>query len=433
MRAGFSDPQGPWQWRAAPYAIPIAMALFAMAGLLGEFAAWMVGLTSIIVFHLIGLLSLRQGKPRTAELECGPGYVDVKKSGSRNQRIHAKDITGATTARTPHGVSLTLQHRKRDQPVTIDLPSDAEAEKVRHALGIGHGGFGTIAWRTQPAGMARAALVGRGLVVAFALFTVALAAGVSHEAGIIAGMVLGQFALVGAALGIAGLLSRPSDPSVVMASEGLRLRTHYGWFSLPYEGVQNIDDHPRGFVFSVPAPYNSVAVPRVGPLLGGLGSSDREVVVSQIMAAALRARGLGPHKEDVTGRVDVLRRNGESARDWLVRLDMAGQMLSAGPGYRGNTLDAEDLWAILEDPEADAELRAAAARVLRHAPDTRVRIDAAVAAVRDDATHRRLRIAVHDDLDDASEKLTLLDATDPPVARMPWPQDQRHGRRRASP
>ena len=48
---------------------------------------------------------------------------------------------------------------------------------------------------------------------------------------------------------------------------------------------------------------------------------------------------------------------------WLTRLDMQGQMLSAGPGYRGNMLDAEDLWAILEDPEAEAELRTAAARI----------------------------------------------------------------------
>src|SRR5262249_54758348 len=111
--------------------------------------------------------------------------------------------------------------------------------------------------------------------------------------------------------------------------------------------------------------------------------------------------------------VDVLRRKGETAREWLVRLDMAGQMLASGTGYRGNTLDTEDLWAILEDPEAEAELRAAAARVLRHAPDTRVRIDAAVAAVREESTNRRLRIAIRDDLEAASQELAYLDATEP--------------------
>src|SRR5690606_33202402 len=110
-----------------------------------------------------------------------------------------------------------------------------------------------------------------------------------------------------------------------------------------------------------------------------------------------------------TGRVEMLRRNGENPRDWLQRLDMAGQMLTAGAGYRGNTLDAEDLWAILEDPEADADLRAASARVLRHAPEARVRIESALAAVREETTGQRLRIALSDDLDSASEALDGLD------------------------
>jgi hypothetical protein len=95
---------------------------------------------------------------------------------------------------------------------------------------------------------------------------------------------------------------------------------------------------------------------------------------------------------------------------------MAGQLLASGPGYRGNTLDTEDLWAILEDPEAEAELRAAAARVLRHSrqPETRTRIDAAVAAVRDDDAQRRIRIAIAEDLDEASHELGALDAQSPP-------------------
>jgi hypothetical protein len=88
---------------------------------------------------------------------------------------------------------------------------------------------------------------------------------------------------------------------------------------------------------------------------------------------------------------------------------------TSSAGYRGHTLDTEDLWAILEDPEAEADLRAAAARVLRHSqkPETRQRIDAAVAAVRDDVTNRRLRIAIRDDVDNASQELAMLDAQEP--------------------
>ena len=79
-----------------------------------------------------------------------------------------------------------------------------------------------------------------------------------------------------------------------------------------------------------------------------------------------------------------------------------------------------DYRAVLEDPEAEADLRAAAARVLRHSekPETRVRIDAAVAAVRDEKVNRRLRIAIRDDVDNASQELAMLDAQDPqPPAR----------------
>jgi hypothetical protein len=144
-----------------------------------------------------------------------------------------------------------------------------------------------------------------------------------------------------------------------------------------------------------------------------VSEEEAHALVEQIMGAAARARGLGVSKVDVMQRIEPLRRNGEAPRDWFVRLDMQGRMLETSSGaYRGNSLSPEDLWAVLEDPEADAELRAAAARVLRHSPkpEARVRIDAAVAAVRDEATTRRLRIALRDDVDAMQYELVVLEA-----------------------
>ena len=415
MRVGFSDPQGHKVWRLLPYLAPALALLFAMFGPLSGTPAAVTALVGLALFNAIGLFDLRQRAPRTAELECGPGYVDVKKAGSRNQRIKAKDITGGTTARTSTGLLLTLQHRKRDQPITLEVANDAEAHKIRHALGIGHGGFGVVAWRTHGNGTTRAAIGGRIVALVSALALIFSALSESRDIGFAIGTFAVLFGFVGGVIGLGSLFAQPTEPSVVMGADGLRLKTPRGWFALPYEGVQRVEAHPNALFLAVPEPYRSVFVEWVGTLLGGPSQADRRVIVSQVNAAAQRARGFGPQKQDVTGRVDVLRRHGESPRDWLVRLDMAGQMLSAGPGYRGNTLDVEDLWAILEDPEAEPELRAAAARVLRHspAPDARVRIDAAVAAVRDEATNRRLRIAVKDDLDGASQELAYLDATDP--------------------
>lgn len=413
MRARISDPQGPKAWRVAPYALPALLLLLAVYGPIHGTAATLTALSAIAIVNVLGLVSHRQRVPRTAELVCGPGYVDITKAGSRNQRIRAADITGATTARRSSGICLTLQHRKREQPITLELASEAEVEKVRHALGIGHGGFGVVAWQMQIDGTQRTGIAGRIVALVWLLLTIAATVAGSSGTGALVGVLFGIFGVVGAILGLAALLSPVGQPTVVMGADGLRLKTAQGWFALPYDAVGHIDD---GNVLSiaVPAPYNGVAVERSSPLAGGPSDEDRRILVAQIKAAAQRARGMGPQKQDVTGRVDVLRRHGESPRDWLVRLDMAGQMLSAGAGYRGNTLDAQDLWAILEDPEAEPELRAAAARVLRHspAPDARVRIDAAVAAVRDDATNRRLRIAVSDDLDGASQELAYLEATE---------------------
>jgi len=264
-----------------------------------------------------------------------------------------------------------------------------------------------------PNGSAKAGAIGRAMALGLGALVAGIAIAFGGEAAAAAGIVFGQFAFIGVILGVVGWFAKAAPPSVVMAADGLRLMTPRGLFNLPYGNVLDVEIQKGSLVFHVPPPFHTVTVLTPSTLGAGmLGRSDLEALVAQIRSASLRARGLGPQKQDVTGRVDMLRRNGETPRDWLVRLDMAGQLLATGPGYRGNTLDAEDLWAILEDPEAEAELRAAAARVLRHSPkpEAKTRIDAAVAAVRDDETHQRLRIAIRDDLDDASNELAGLDA-----------------------
>jgi hypothetical protein len=376
----------------------------------------------------VGIMPLRQGRTRTAELVAGPGFIEIKKAGTRNQRIAARSIVGGTTARTNKGVLFTLSHAKRDQPLTIEVESDADAERIRHALGIGHGGFGSVGWRTVPSSAARTGFWGRLITFVIGAIICGLGFFVSHETAGIVGLMLGQFGFISMILSLVGYFGRAAPPSVTMAAEGLRIQTKQGWFNIPYDHVLGIEPVGNGLLFRVPPPYHAVEVETAGTLMGtGLGPDDRDALIKQIMSASARARGLGASKNDVTGRVDTLRRNGETPREWLARLDMAGRMLEASTaGYRGHTLDTEDLWAVLEDPEAEADLRAAAARVLSHSPkpETRVRIDAAVAAVRDETTNRRLRIAISDDVDTASQELAMLDAQEP----SPDPLRQAHYR-----
>ena len=414
MRVALSDPQGKRLWRWVPYAGPFALFLFACLGPLEGVPAVLTGVLAIALGHLVGIVPLRQGRTRTAELVAGPGFIEITKAGSRTQRIEAKSIVGGTTARTRKGILFTLAHVKRDQPITIEVESDADADRIRHALGIGHGGFGSVGWRTVPSSSAKTGFWGRLITFAIGALISGLGFFVSHESAGVVGLMLGQFAFLSMILTLVGAFGRDSPPSVVMAAEGLRIQTKQGWFTVPYDHVLGVEPIPGALRFRVPPPYNSVDVETSGNLIGaGLGPDDRDALIKQIMSASARARGLGTSKNDVTGRVDVLRRNGEPPRDWLARLDMAGRMLEASvAGYRGHTLDTEDLWAILEDPEAEADLRAAAARVLRHSqkPETRQRIDAAVAAVRDETTNKRLRIAIRDDVDNASQELAMLDA-----------------------
>ena len=418
MRVAFSDPQGPLLWRLAPYGGPLALFLFACFGpVFSGGTAALLAFLAITLFNLVGILPLRQGRMRSSDLVTGPGFIEIKKAGTRSQRIDAQAIIGGTTARTATGILFTLAHAKRDQPIVLEVENDADAERVRHALGIGHGGFGAVGWHTVPSQSSKTGFWGRSINVMLGTLVVGLGFLVSGQAAALAGVVVGWFAVIATMLSLVGYFGRATPPSVVMAAEGLRIQTSQGWFTVPYDHVQNIEIVRGALRFTVPPPYHSVDVEMGGNLLGsGLGPDDRDGLIKQIMSASARARGLGASKNDVTGRVDSLRRNGESPRNWLARLDMAGRMLQASTaGYRGHTLDAEDLWTVLEDPEADADLRAAAARVLRHSdkPETRVRIDAAVAAVRDESVNRRLRIAIRDDVDNASQELATLDAQDP--------------------
>jgi hypothetical protein len=408
MRVGFTDPQGSMMWRVLPFLGPIATFFFACFGPLEGSSAWMTAFLSLGAINFLAAMSFRQRKARTVELEVQPGYVRVKKAGTRNQVIRARDIVGATTTRTREGLILTLQHALRDQPITLQVKDDAEADAVRAALGIGHSGYGTIAWRSIPSGSMKG-LVVSGIISALAF----LACVLFGAAGSVGGSVLaGMLAFSAMAVAFFSWLGRETTPSIVMTADGLGLHTANGWFRVPYDWIQQVTDQGEALRFTVPAPYYTVGVRCGGPAFGALSAEDKQVIIKQIEAAGQRARGLGPHKNDASARVDILRRNGQTPRDWLMRLDMQGQMLSDGSGYRGNTLDAEDLWAILEDPEAEPELRSAAARVLRHSTHAtaRPRIEAAVAAVREDGTNKRLRISLRDDVDAASQELATLEA-----------------------
>lgn len=366
-------------------------------------ASWLTGTAAAVAVviaaflaHLPRLLLFRQRRPRAAELECGAGFVVVKNAGPRGQRIRASQITGCSTARTATGILLTLQHAKRAQPIEIEVDTEDDANAVRRALGIGHAGFGALGWNTTA--MPHRGAMTTGLALAGLAAAMALPApGLAWFLG-----------FVSTFMGLTSLTSGFSLRSIAMGHEGVQMPSPWGgWLMVPYAEIEAVDREVWGLRFRTARGAFNV---NVG--WGVLSAHDRDSLVRQIESAAARARGEGRMKMPLSERVAILRRGQESAQAWVARLDTSGELLSGGGGgYRDASLDAEDLWAVLEDPDVTPDLRAAAARVLSRIrrPEVRTRIDAAVAAMHDEKTIRRVRVAVDDDASAAGLELAYLD------------------------
>jgi len=70
--------------------------------------------------------------------------------------------------------------------------------------------------------------------------------------------------------------------------------------------------------------------------------------------------------------------------------------------YRALSAEPPELWALLEDPEAPADVRAAAARVLHRVDKDalRVRVVEVLATVRDEDTRTRIADSISSDDDE---------------------------------
>ncbi len=409
MRAKVFDPVGPPLYRLLPWLLsPLAFVL-ACALPVGDAATFSLFIASGLFLCLTPFIPPRIG-PRQAELEFHPGYVAIKKGGRLNQKIRAKDILGATTALVPEGVLLTLNHKKRKNvPIQLVVKSLDEVKKVRDALGIGHDGFGTVFFSTEPQTGRTGDAVLRGLSAMGFLGAAAMHFGEGGD-GYIAFVVM---AIIGALVGLLVKASGSSSvaPYVAMRADGVHVFGPLGWRVIPYAAIAGIEEQPDGIAIVLHPPYPPVFV-KAKPTMfmyQGLSREERTLAVAQLLSASQRAHGAAPPKPETTTRVDILKRNGEAPRSWLARLDVAAQTVG-NQSYRGGSLDEADLWTILEDPDADVEMRAASARLLKdRSPDARIRVDTIIGAVRQEGAQKRIRIALTDDLESAGRELETLE------------------------
>ena len=409
MRATLHDPRGPLWMRFVPYALAVAFFLVPIVGDLEDALGPML-FTSGLMLALGSLVPSRFGA-RSAKLSCGPGYVDVTNAGVLSQRIRAKDITGASTALHESKVTLALSRKHRGgMPVTLELDSMEDVRKVREALAVGHDGYGTLMWPVGPGSSERpqrwlsvvAAVLGFGLAVG-SLFDL--------EGSMVVLAIFGFVATLAIALLLRLTGRKDVPPYVAMRADGIHVFRNNNWQLIPYASVAHVEEHDRSFSVYLHggAPPIEVEAPPTSFFVRGLSARERKLVVAQILSAAQRAPGRAAPRPEAVTRIDVLKRGGASARDWFARLDLTADTMRAS-GYRGGgAIDPQDLWTLVEDPDADAELRAGAARVLARSQEgARVRIDTLVEAVRDEADQKMFRIALSP-ATDAGEELEAFE------------------------
>jgi hypothetical protein len=401
MRARIVDPVGPLWSRALPY---LAAALLVGSACAFTAAALPLLALAATAFFLAPWLVGRR-RMREAELLLGPGYVDVKRAGLLSQRIDARAIMGASTARLEDGVGLALQRRRKDRAISLLVASDAEAHAIRDALGIGHNGFGEVRWILGPTGrvsLQELARVGGWLGTAGSIVAAAVELAHVHVP-----FELTSLLPVLAPMGVLGTLvfvtcwvvnATTMPRHLMLRADGVH-GYFPGWHHFPYGAVANAEMDGDALVLTLHGTMPPIRVPVGRRRFAANGTSHEELTQlrAQLISAAQRAQGAGPEKPGATTRVDLLARGHETRREWLARLDAAAAAFASG--YRGAGLDEEDLWTTLRDPDAPAHLRAGAARVLwRVAPaKAPAQVASVLATVRAAADEATIRDALADD------------------------------------
>jgi hypothetical protein len=367
--------------------LPLPMLLRVVAALLG--AAWLV----------VARLVVPRPAPRACRLVVEPGAIAVRGAGLLTQRIRAPEVRAASAARCGSKFVLALvRHDERDPPLWIELDAAADVERVRLALGIGRAGLGELwfppqrgVFHTMPSAVDAFAGLGWAAMVLAACMQ-------ATEIALVLALLVVPLSLV--AMVLAAL---PRGNPLALGRNGIYAPAH----GLRLAWAEIADAWPRDgaiLVRTVADRFHLIPM-RWGRAVEG------EYVVAQIRSAVGRARGEGPPPPETPASLAVLARREEANRAWLERIDAAAASFARAEGYRHTGVDPNDLWAAIEDPDAPAPVRAAAARVLaRIAPrEAGDRIALALAREHDADVSGRIRVALEEDVDLAAGELDRMD------------------------
>lgn len=329
----------------------------------------------------------RRKAPRKTRVFCNVGGVAFEGGG----KIRARDVFGATTARTGDRVTLVLTHRGRRTPIMIDVADDESLVRICKSLGIGHHGFGWIDAAARPAAIDQLRWLLFGFTFLLAMITLFI-----PELG-------GLFALSAMISAVAALVAFAMPPPAIrIASQGVFIPTDLGPAFAPFSAIERVAFEGGALTLTVNDGKDKVTwratVATSSWWRTMMSREELERVIGQIQAAVDRAHGKFVVKNEPHNAVErIARKPGESLRAWLARLDTIG---ATQTGYRDVALERTELWSLLEDPEATPDTRAAAARVLsRVAPaELKVRVANVLATERDKRVRARISASFDEDV-----------------------------------
>lgn len=367
--------------RVAQIATLLILALMVLAG-----AGWLpvaanvYGTLIYFLGALVGFHGVRRGwrVRRAGSFRIEKGALQLQAARAR-WSLRGETLVGASSSRGERGWDLTLQSRG-DAPITLKGLSEDDVQQICEVLGIGAAGFGELSLRSEGS-PGRFFLAG-----ACGLFGVGLL-GVASVGSLIAYATWAVLVCLGFVA--TSMFSRQTACTLSDAGIGLQyLGRHVvlPWHQLA--GVQRLSHVLNLYVSGQPFPF-AVPIQRAGGFIsGGLTPTDADLVQQQAEAALERARGKGrPRKIDATGTSEMLARQDRPTHEWYAYLDaLAADMLHGG-GYRGVHLDPNVLHEVLRNPDAEASVRAGAARILARIEGDRVRerIEIAVGSLHDEA------------------------------------------------
>ncbi|MCS6901800.1 MAG: hypothetical protein RMJ98_12050, partial [Myxococcales bacterium] len=309
----------------------------------------------------------RQRRWAEADIEIRDGQVTILGARPGVSKLLARKIRALSTAIgsegivvavSPGGLSLGPQ-----SPVLIRADSPAQAEVLCDALAVGDRGLGTLDWFPAEA---TGWTLRRHISWLLALGSLLGLLFWSTQAQFLP---LPEFAVIVTML-FQGLF--------LLSTERRRLRLDrfgvdlsglgVGWGHIPYVYVEEVQTDGSSLTLRLANPYPEITIPP--DRLLGLSSQEIRHLRDQIHTACLRSRGLCRTKQDPEVIFDDLRRGEDSIARWLQRLEAKASTLQEGAYRSEGSHNAAELWDALDNHDAPAEIRVAAARMLlRVQPD----------------------------------------------------------------